>query len=583
MAVTLTIDGRPVTVEPGTTVLDAARQLGIAIPTLCYLKQLNHRAGACRMCIVEVEGARTYLASCTLPATEGMVVRTGTPGVREARRMILELMLSDHPNECLLCIRSGSCELQAAANLMGLREIRFQRMSRTLYKKDDSSPAIIREPQKCIYCRRCVTVCAEVQTVHAIGPQLRGFATVIAPPYNLPLGDSVCVHCGQCALVCPVGAIYERDDTGAVWAALADPAKHVVVQTAPATRVTLGEAFGLPPGTPVTGKMVAALRRLGFDRVFDTDFTADLTIVEEGNELIHRLTKGGPLPMITSCSPGWIKFIEHFYPEFLPHLSTAKSPQQMFGALAKTYYAEQAGIDPKDMVVVSIMPCTAKKFEAGRPEMNASGYRDVDMVLTTRELVRMLHEACIDLNNMPDEEYDRPMGLSTGAGAIFGATGGVMEAALRTAYELLTGKPLPGIDIEVVRGLDGVRQAAIDLEGNPVRVMVAHGLGHARMLMEKLKAGELKDCHFIEVMACPGGCIGGGGQPICANPDVRQRRAAGIYRLDKGMKLRKSHENPAIIELYERFLGEPLGEKSHKLLHTSYTPRSAHPELGESE
>ncbi|MBE0466271.1 MAG: iron hydrogenase small subunit [Candidatus Desulforudis sp.] len=578
--VKLTIDNNPVEVEQETTVLEAARSLGISIPTLCHLRELN-QVGACRMCIVEVEGARSYPASCTLPVSEGMVVRTATPGVRAARKMILELILSDHPNECLICIRNGHCELQAAADTLGVREVRFQRMSRRLHPKDDSGSAVIREPQKCIYCRRCVSVCAGVQGVEAVGPQLRGFSTVIAPPYNLPLAESVCVNCGQCLLVCPVGAIYERDETASVWAALADPAKHVVVQTAPATRVTLGEAFGMPPGTPVTGKMVAALRRLGFDRVFDTDFTADLTIVEESNELLNRMKNGGVLPQITSCSPGWVKFIEHFYQDLLPHLSTSKSPQQMFGALAKTYYAEEAGVDPADIVVVSVMPCTAKKFEAGRPEMQSSGHRDVDVVLTTRELVRMLKEAGIDLTRLPDEEYDAPLGISTGAGAIFGATGGVMEAALRTAYEVATGKPLPKVDIKEVRGLEGIKQAVIDFEGTPVKVLVAHGLRHARTLMEKLKAGELSEYHFIEVMCCPGGCIGGGGQPIGTDSEDRRRRIEGIYRVDKNMKLRKSHENPAVIRLYADFLGRPLGEKSHRLLHTHYVRRSAHPVLTE--
>ncbi|GEA16146.1 MAG: NADP-reducing hydrogenase subunit HndD [Moorella sp. (in: firmicutes)] len=567
--VRLTIDNIPVEVEAGTTILKAAEKAGIHIPTLCYLEGINE-IGACRVCVVEVEGARNLMASCVAPVADGMVVKTNSPRVRMARRLNVELLLSNHKMECPTCIRNLNCELQSLAQELGVRQIRFEG-KKSEYPIDDSTPAIIREPDKCILCRRCVAVCEKVQGVKAIAPMGRGFDTVIAPAFQDKLLDIACVECGQCTLVCPVGALYEKDYTNEVWAALADPEKFVVVQTAPATRVSIGQEFGLPPGSINTGQMVAALRRLGFDRVFDTDFSADLTIMEEGSEFIERFTKGGPLPLITSCSPGWIKFMEHFYPEFIPNVSTCKSPQQMFGAVAKTFYAQKAGIDPAKMVVVSIMPCTAKKFECQRPEMRDSGYQDVDYVLTTRELARMIREAGIDFRNLPEEQYDDPLGESTGAAVIFGATGGVMEAALRTAYELITGKTLPSLDFYDVRGLKGIKEATVDIEGTKVRVAVAHSLGHARQLLERVKAGE--QYHFIEIMCCPGGCIGGGGQPIPTNTEIREQRIKGIYQADVEMPIRKSHENPSIQALYREFLGKPLSEKSHHLLHTHYTPR----------
>lgn len=567
--VSVTIDNIKVEVEAGTTILKAAEKAGIHIPTLCYLEGINE-IGACRVCVVEVEGARNLAAACVTPVSNGMVVRTNTPRVRTARRLNVELLLSNHKMECPTCIRNLNCELQTLAQTLGIREIRFEG-KKTTYQPDTSTPALVRDPEKCILCRRCVAVCEKVQTVKAIAPQERGFETVIAPAFHEKLINVACVECGQCILVCPVGALYEKDYTEEVWKALADPEKFVVVQTAPATRVSIGQEFGYPPGAITTGKMVAALRRLGFDRVFDTDFSADLTIMEEGSEFIERFKKGERLPLLTSCSPGWIKFIEHFYPELLPHLSTCKSPQQMFGAVAKTYYAQKVGIDPARMVVVSIMPCTAKKFEAQRPEMKDSGYQDVDYVLTTRELARMIKEAGIDFQSLPEEDYDDPLGESTGAAVLFGTTGGVMEAALRTAYELMTGKELPRLEFHEVRGLKGIKEATIDIEGTPVRVAVAHGLGHARELLERVKAGE--KYHFIEIMCCPGGCIGGGGQPIPTNEEIRAQRMAGIYTADERMVIRKSHENPSIKALYREFLGHPLSEKSHHLLHTHYTPR----------
>jgi NADH-quinone oxidoreductase subunit G/NADP-reducing hydrogenase subunit HndD len=569
--VTLTIDGQRIEVPKGTTILKAARLAGIEIPTLCDHPDQAVKA-VCRVCIVEIQGQRTFQAACAYPVAEGMVVKTNTPAIREARKLIVELILSRHPQDCLKCEKNLHCELQRLAEGLGIREVRFDRVQKE-FPEDHSTPSIVRDPSKCILCRRCVYTCHEVQGVGVLYPINRGKDTIIAPAMDGDLAELACVLCGQCTLVCPTGAITERDDTAKVWAAIADPKKHVVVQTAPATRATLGEEMGLPAGTLVTGKLVAALRRLGFDRVFDTDFTADLTILEEGTELIERIKTGGKLPLLTSCSPGWIKYIEHFYPELLPHLSTCKSPQQMFGALAKSYYAEKAGISPKDIFVVSIMPCTAKKFECQRPEMKDSGYQDVDVVLTSRELGRMMREAGIAFENLPEEEYDLPLGISTGAAAIFGATGGVMEAALRTAYEILTGKSLENIELVAVRGMESIKEATIPVGDLKVKVAVAHGLANAGKLMEKLAKGEA-DYHFIEVMCCPGGCIGGGGQPIGTDNAIRKLRMDAIYREDQRMPLRKSHENPVLKQLYEEYLGHPLGEKSHHLLHTEYTKRS---------
>ncbi|AZR73533.1 ferredoxin [Anoxybacter fermentans] len=577
--INLTIDGQQIQVKAGTTVLEAARSAGIKIPTLCYMKEINE-IGACRVCVVEANGR--MVASCVTPVTEGMEIKTNTPAVREARKTVVELMISDHPMECLTCERNGKCELQTLAENLGIREIPYEGARRDL-PKDTSSPSIVRDPNKCILCRKCEAVCAKIQEAHVLGGQNRGFNTIVAPAFSLPLNDVACTMCGQCIHACPVGAIYEKDDTAKVWEALGDPEKHVVVQIAPAVRVAIGEEFGLEPGTLVTGKVYAALRRLGFDKVFDTNFTADLTIVEEGHELIERLNDpDATLPMITSCSPGWIKYIEHFYPELIPHLSTCKSPQQMFGALVKTYYPEKVGIDPARIFSVSIMPCTAKKFEAQRPEMNSSGYQDVDAVLTTRELARMIKEAGIDFVNLPDEEADAPMGIYTGAGTLFGTTGGVMEAAVRTAYEVVTGEQMPDIELKAVRGLTGIKEAEVDFNGKKIKVAVAHGLGNARKLMDLIAKGEA-DYHFIEIMACPGGCIGGGGQPFPTNDEIRAARARGLYEDDKNKPLRKSHENPAVQELYKEFLKKPLGHKSHELLHTHYTRRGRYPVVKKSE
>ncbi|HHX24215.1 MAG TPA: 2Fe-2S iron-sulfur cluster binding domain-containing protein [Thermoanaerobacterales bacterium] len=576
--VTLTIDGIKVKVPQNTTVLKAARKVGIKIPTLCYLKGVNE-IGACRMCVVEVKGAKTLQTSCILPVSEGMKVITNSKLVRESRKVTLELLLSNHNIECPTCIRNLNCELQKLSKELGIQSIRYLgEKSKTQY--DDFSPAIVRDTSKCILCNRCVSNCHDVQGVGAISPNYRGFDTVVAPFYDISLNEVPCVNCGQCIMVCPVGALKEKDDTEKVWSALANPKLHVVVQTAPAVRVSLGEEFGEKIGSIVTKKLTSALKRLGFDKVFDTNLSADLTIMEEGSEFLYRLQTGRKLPLITSCSPGWIKFCEHYYPEFLDNLSTCKSPQQMFGALIKTYYAEKAGIDPSNIYSVSIMPCTAKKYECQRPEMFSSGYQDVDAVLTIRELSRMLKEANIDFNTLPDDEYDEPLGISTGAAAIFGATGGVMEAALRTVYEIVTKKELKKIDFTQVRGIEGVKEATIDLNGTEVNVAVAHGLSNARKILDRVKSGEV-NYHFVEIMCCPGGCVGGGGQPILSaderwEKDYRESRGNAIYDVDRNMSLRKSHENPAVQSLYKEFLGEPLGEKSHKLLHTYYIERQSY-------
>ncbi|MFH0975364.1 MAG: NADH-dependent [FeFe] hydrogenase, group A6 [Spirochaetota bacterium] len=573
--VNVTIDNIKVAVETGSTVLEAANKAGVKIPTLCAWQELNHKPGACRVCMSEVDGQRSLVASCVFPVTEGMVIHTNTEKVRKARKMVVELLLANHPQECNFCVRNGNCDLQKVAEFVGLREVRFDY---TQFPKegviDYSSPSIVRDSRKCIQCHRCVEVCDKIQTVSVLTPAYRGSDVKVSPAFNLPLVESNCVGCGQCILVCPVGALYEKDDVNEVWKALNDPTKHVIVQEAPAIRAALGEEFGMEPGSLVTGKMIAALRRLGFDKVFDTNFTADLTIIEEGNELLKRVKEGGKLPMITSCSPGWIKFCEHFYPDLLDHLSTCKSPQQMFGALAKTYYAETAGIDPKNIVSVSIMPCTAKKTECNREEMDSSGFRDVDFVLTTRELGRMIKEGGIDFLNLKDEDYDAPMGEYTGAATIFGATGGVMEAALRTVYAVVTGENLPSLDITPVRGLEGIKEATVKVGPlGDVKFAVAHGLGNARKLMDLIRAGKASYA-FIEVMCCPGGCISGGGEPIPTNNEIRKKRSLALYADDgKVQKHRQSHENESVKKLYEKFLKEPLGHKSHKLLHTKYKKR----------
>ena len=566
----ITINGEKVNVPENVTILEAAKMHGIKIPSLCHFPDQRVKAN-CRVCVVELEGSKNLVPSCSTPVREGMKVRTTSARVRETVQTILELIFANHPQECLTCIRNDNCELRELAAEHGIREIKAD-MSTPLLPLDTSTASIVRDPNKCIKCGRCAEVCHHVQTTGILYSHYRGINGAITPEYGKTLSEVACVLCGQCILVCPVGAIHEKDDTAAVWAALENPQKHVVVQVAPAVRVSIAEEMGQAPGTIATGKLVTALRRLGFNKVFDTDFTADLTILEEGNELLHRLKTGGTLPMITSCSPGWIKFIEHNYPEQLDNLSTCKSPQQMFGALAKTYYAQQSGIDPKDIVVVSIMPCTAKKYECTRPEMNSSGYQDVDHVLTTREFGRMLRQAGVDFAVLPDGAFDNPLGMSTGAGAIFGATGGVMEAALRTVYEVVTGKELEKLEFESVRGLEGVKEATVDLDGLPVKVAVAHGLGNARKVMDKIKAGEA-DYAFVEVMACPGGCIGGGGQPYVTKKETRMARMDAIYQVDEDMPLRKSHDNPAVQQLYKDFLKEPLGEMSHHLLHTHYTKR----------
>ncbi len=567
----ITLNGNKLTVPSGISIMEAARQNGISIPSLCHHPDQRVKAN-CRVCVVEVEGRKNLSASCAAAVENGMVIRTNSVRVRETVRTVLELILADHPQECLTCIRNGNCELRQLSDKMGLTNIRAEASERRL-PLDLSSTALIRDNNKCIKCGRCAEVCHHTQEVGILYSHNRSTDICVSPEYGKSLSEAACVLCGQCVLACPVGAIYERDQSAEVWDAIDNPKKQVVVQTAPAIRVSIAEEFGLPPGDISTGKLVSALRSLGFDRVFDTDFTADLTIMEEGHELLHRIQNGGVLPMLTSCSPGWINYIEQYYPELLPHVSSCKSPQQMFGSIAKTYYSQNSGIPAEDIFVVSIMPCTAKKYEAQRPEMNDSGFRDVDVALTTRELGRMLRNNGINFETLPEGQYDAPLGISTGAAAIFGATGGVMEAALRTVYEVVTGNELEKLEFEDVRGMEGIKSAGVDLAGTEVKVGVAHGLAHARKILESIKTGE-SDYTFIEVMCCPGGCIGGGGQPYGSTNARRQQRIDALYRLDSDMGLRKSHENPAVQKLYADFLECPLGEKSHKLLHTKYFDRS---------
>lgn len=574
--VTLTIDGIQVTVPSTYTILDAAREAHVNIPTLCYLKDVNE-IGACRLCVVEVERARGLQAACVSPVGEGMVVHTNTPALRESRRLNLELLLSNHNRECTSCIRSGSCELQKLCQEYGVDRYGFEGCKTHTEAPDAVSPSIVRDNSKCINCRRCIATCNKVQGIGAIGMSKRGFKSTVGCIYGKSLAESPCINCGQCILACPVGALHEKESIDEVWAAIKDPTKHVVVQPAPAVRATIGEEFGLPMGTSCTGKLVSALRRLGFDKVFDTDFAADLTIMEEGTELIHRLTEGGALPMITSCSPGWVKYCESFYPEFIPNLSSCKSPHEMLGAVIKSYYAKKAGIDPKDIYVVSVMPCTAKKFEAKRAELSVDGLADVDAVITVREAARMMKAAGIDFARLPDEDFDSVLGESTGAGVIFGVTGGVMEAALRTVYEKVTGKTLDNIDFVAVRGIEGVKEAEIDLDGKKITVAVANGTGNASKLLDAVKRGE-KDYTFIEVMGCPGGCVTGGGTPIVdattrCYVDPRVERAKAIYGEDAGKAKRKSHENEELKTLYAEFLTEPGSHLAHELLHTTYTAR----------
>ncbi|MEI8389507.1 MAG: NADH-dependent [FeFe] hydrogenase, group A6 [bacterium] len=568
--VTININGDDIKVSKGTTILDAANQAGINIPTLCHLKKCTP-TGACRICVVEIEGARNLVASCTNPVAEGMKIQTHSNRVIDARKTIIELMIANHPQDCLKCDRSGFCSLQNLSEEYGISEIPYQGRKRH-NPIDLSSPSIVRDADKCILCGKCVKVCEQIQTVNAIEFTKRGFESIVAPSFNCALGESTCINCGQCIMVCPTGALTEKCAIEDVRAALKDPTKVVIAQPAPAIRVTIGEAMGMEAGAISTGKMVTALKKLGFNKVFDTDFAADLTIMEEGSELVHRITNNGVLPMMTSCSPGWIKFIEHFYPSLIPNLSTCKSPHQMLGAVIKSYWAKKAGVDPKDIYVVSIMPCTAKKFEAQRPELQNDNLRDVDAVLTTRELAKLLKTSGINFSKLEESEFDNPLGLASGAGDIFAASGGVMEAALRSAYFLITGEELENIDFTAVRGLDGVKEATINIKGLDVKIAVASSLGQARILMDKIQSGEA-DYHFIEIMTCAGGCIAGGGQPLNTDIERIKARLQSVYAIDAKKELRKSHKNTDIQKLYEEFLGKPLGEASHKLLHTHYNQR----------
>ena len=571
------INGISVSVEKGSTILDAARAAGVEIPTLCFMKEKNE-IGACRICVVEANEGRGFriVTACVYPVSEGMEVLTNTEKIQKARRTTLELILSTHEKKCLSCVRSTNCELQKLCRDYGVEESAFEGFKPT-YELDTSTPHLVRDNNKCVLCRRCVAACNE-QYVGVIGANNRGIDTAIGTPFEVGLSNVPCISCGQCTVVCPTGALVEKDDTDKIWAALADPDKHVVVQTAPSIRATLGECFGMPIGTNVEGKMVAALRRLGFDKIFDTDFAADLTIVEEANELVERIKNGGTLPMITSCSPGWVKFCEYYYPDMLEHLSTCKSPQQMAGAVIKTYYADKMGIDPKDIVSVSVMPCTAKKFEIGRDDQSAAGVPDVDIAITTRELSRMIMRAGISFTNLPDEEFDSPLGEDTGAAVIFGATGGVMEAALRTANDWLTGKDNTDIDFTAVRGTQGLKQATVNINGSDIKVAVASGAAAAKCVMDRMKDGNPDGWAFVEIMGCPGGCVNGGGQPIQPQyirdtVDLKAVRAKALYDQDASMALRKSHESPVVKALYSEWYDGFGGHKAHHDLHTSYVPR----------
>ena len=580
--INLIIDNKPVVVKNGTTILEAARGIGVHIPTLCYMKlddlNIENKPGGCRICVVEVDGRRNLAPACCTDVHEGMKVNTHSIRAINARRTVMELILSDHPADCLICAKSGNCDLQDMAQNLGIRKIHYQ--GEQSHYREDTSPAIIREVDKCIMCRRCEMMCNDVQTVGVLSAINRGFNSVVAPAFEMNLDHSVCTYCGQCVAVCPTGALTEVDETGKVVRALSDPAKTVIVQTAPAVRAALGEEFGMEAGTLVTGKLVAALRRLGFDHVFDTDFAADLTIMEEGTEMLNRLgkhlagDKNVKLPILTSCCPAWVKFFEHHFPEMKDIPSTARSPQQMFGAIAKTYFADKLGIKREDLVVVSIMPCVAKKYECGRDEFKVNKNPDVDHAITTRELAALIKLSNINFNTLPNEDFDNPLGESTGAGVIFGTTGGVIEAAVRTAYELHTKKELPRLDFDELRGMEGIRKATIDFNGIPINIGIAHGLGNARKLLEEIQAGK-SEFHAIEIMSCPGGCIGGGGQPYHhGNAEILKKRQRAIYQEDGKKSIRKSHENPYIIKLYEEFLGKPMSEKAHHLLHTEYFDRT---------
>ncbi|QAT63316.1 2Fe-2S iron-sulfur cluster binding domain-containing protein [Acidilutibacter cellobiosedens] len=578
--INVTIDGKNYKIPENYTVLKACREAGVYVPTLCYLEGIN-QVGSCRLCLVEVERQKNLKASCVLPVAEGMVIKTNTKRVREARKVNLELLLSNHNRECTSCERSGNCELQRLSDEIGIRNIEFIG-EKTVKPVDTSSPSIVRDPSKCILCGRCISVCSKVQGVSAIGFRNRGFKTTVGPIFDKGLGEVDCINCGQCIINCPVGALKEKESIDYVWDAIEDPSKYVIVQTAPAVRAALGEEFGLPIGTRVTGKMAAALRRMGFDKVFDTDFGADLTIMEEGFELLDRIQNGGKLPMVTSCSPGWIKYCEHFHPDMLENLSTCKSPHEMLGAVMKTYFAQKHGLDPKDIFVVSVMPCTAKKFEAKREELRESGFPDVDAVITTRELAKMIKQASIDFNKLPDEDFDEVFGESTGASVIFGVTGGVMEAALRTVSEVVTNKPLEKIKFNEVRGLEGIKEAEITLGDKNIKIAVANSTGCANKLLEKVKSGE-KEYHFIEIMGCPGGCINGGGQPFVSDKtkteeDVLGKRANALYEEDESKTIRKSHENPMIKMIYDEFFEKPNSHKAHEILHTHYVKRPKYTE-----